>query len=262
MNLIGASLIKLVWRPAAVRALLLLAGLVVIIYVLICAMMLQESDPAARALLEQPLVFPGALVSLSGLVVVFAGICGAAFGGIVAGSEWSWNTYRTALTRGESRVRYVIGLFVALALLALAAWLLLYAFAILVVIVAALLTGVSSGNPFDPSILGQHLAVIGAGWWGIFMQTALAFAVSFITRSTVAGVATVMAVIMAELIGVAFIPLNVLQWAPFTASSALVKAAGQSGFDPALVLPLVATTAYVLLALVAAGLVARRSEVA
>jgi ABC-2 type transport system permease protein len=262
VNLVGASLIKLVWRPAAVRSLLLLAGLVLFIYVVICALMLQASNPAERVQLEQPLVFPGALESLSGLVVVFAGICGAAFGGIVAGSEWNWNTYRTALTRGESRLRYVIGLFVALALVALVAWLVLYAFGILVVIAAALLTGVSSGNPFDPSILDQHLAVIGAGWWGIFMQTALAFAVSFITRSTVAGVATVMAVIMGELIGIAFIPMNVLQWGPFTASSALVKAAGQSGFDAALVLPLVATTAYVLLAILAAGVVARRAEVA
>jgi hypothetical protein len=262
MSLIRASLVKLAFRPAAVRTLLLLAGLVLVIYVLICAMMFQASDPVARAQLEQPLVFPGALTSLSGLLVVFAGICGAAFGGIVAGSEWSWNTYRTALTRGESRVRYVIGLFVALAVLALAAWLALYVFAIVVVIVAALLTGVSSGSPLDTSLIGQHLAVIGAGWWGIFMQTALAFAVSFITRSTVAGVATVMGVIMAELIAIAFIPLDLLQWAPFTASSALVKAAGQSGFDAAMVLPLVATTAYVLLAIVAAGFVARRSEVA
>jgi ABC-type transport system involved in multi-copper enzyme maturation permease subunit len=262
VNLIGASLIKLLWRPAAMRTLLLLGGLVLITYVLMGAMVLQEPDATMRAQLQKSLVFPGALATMSGLVVVFAGIAGAAFGGIVAGSEWSWNTYRVALTRGESRVRYVIGLFVALALVVLAAWLVLYVFGIALIVVAALLTGTSSGNPFDPSVLGLHIALILTGWWAILLQLVLAFAVSFISRSMVAGVAAVMALIMAELVAVAFIPMNVLQWAPFSAGNSLVKTAGQSGFDPALAMPLTATTAYVLLALLAAAVVARRSEVA
>jgi ABC-type transport system involved in multi-copper enzyme maturation permease subunit len=215
-----------------------------------------------RAALQASLVFPTALVSLSGLVVVFAGIAGAAFGGIVAGSEWSWNTYRVALTRGESRVRYVIGLFVALAIVTLAAWLVLYVFGICVVVAAATLTGTSAGNPLDPSLLGQHIALIFTGWWSILVLLCLAFVISFISRSMVSGVAAVMGLIMAELVAVAFVPLDLLQWAPWNASSVLVKIAGQSGLDPALGSPLAVTTAYIVVALVAAAFVARRSEVA
>ena len=262
MSLVGASLVKLVWRPAATRTLLLLGGLVLITYALMGAMVLQAPDATMRAQLQVTLVFPGALGTMSGLVVVFAGIAGAAFGGIVAGSEWSWNTYRVALTRGESRVRYVIGLFVALAIVTLAAWLLLYVFGMVVIVVAGLLTGTSSGNPIDPSVLGQHIALVLTGWWAILMQLALAFAISFISRSTVAGVAVVMVLIMAELVAVAFVPVEVLQWLPFNSSSSLVKIAGLSGLDPALALPLAVTTAYMLVALLAAAFVARRSEVA
>jgi ABC-type transport system involved in multi-copper enzyme maturation permease subunit len=253
---------KLVWRPAATRTLLIMGGLVVITYVLMGAMVLQAPDATMRAALESSFVFPRALVSLSGLVVVFAGIAGAAFGGIVAGSEWSWNTYRVALTRGESRVRYVIGLFVALAIVTLAAWLILYVFGIGVVTVAATMTGTSSGNPLDPSLMGQHAALIFTGWWSILVLLALAFAISFISRSMVSGVAAVMGLIMAEMVAVAFVPLNLLQWAPWNASSTLVKVAGQSGLDPALLLPLAVTTAYIVAALLAAAFVARRSEVA
>lgn len=262
MSVIGASLIKLVWRPAARRTLLLLGGLVLITYVLMGIMVAQAPDETMRAGLEASFVFPTALVSLSGLVVVFAGIAGAAFGGIVAGSEWSWNTYRVALARGESRVRYVVGLFIALAFVTLAAWLILYTFGVCVVVVAAMLTGTNSGNPLDPSLMGQHIALVFSGWWSIVVLLALSFAISFITRSTVSGVAAVMALIMGEMVAIAFVPLNLLQWAPWNASSSLVKVAGQSGLDPALGMPLVVSTAYIVVALVAAGFVARRSEVA
>jgi ABC-type transport system involved in multi-copper enzyme maturation permease subunit len=262
MNLVGASLIKLVWRPAARRTLLLLGALVLITYVLMGIMVAQAPDETMRAGLQASFVFPTALVSLSGLVVVFAGIAGAAFGGIVAGSEWSWNTYRVALTRGESRVRYVLGLFSGLAVVTLAAWLLLYVFGVCVIVVAGMLTGTNSGNPLDPSLMGQHVALIFSGWWSILLLLALSFAISFISRSTVAGVAAVMVLIMGELVAIAFVPMNLLQWAPWNASSALVKVAGQTGLDPALGLPLVVSTAYIVIALLAAGFVARRSEVA
>lgn len=260
MSLLGASLIKLAWRPAAIRTLMLLVGLVLVIYVLIGAMVLQEADPTLRTSVQQPLVFPGAMGSMAGLLVVFAGIAGAAFGGLVAGAEWNWNTYRVALTRGESRVRYALGLFIALALLALLAWVILYGFGIGVVVVAAAAVGVSSGSPLALP-LEQHLLLLLAGWWAILVQLSLAFAISFITRSVVTGVATVMGLIMAELIGVAFIPIDLLQWAPFTAASSLVKIAGTSGLGQALALPLAATTGYIVVAMLAVGLVARRSEV-
>ena len=72
-------------------------------------------DPEARDGFEALLSFPGAYTNLSGMLVVLLGIGGAAWAGAVAGGEWSWNTFRLALARGESRVRYVLVTFAAIA---------------------------------------------------------------------------------------------------------------------------------------------------
>jgi hypothetical protein len=262
MNVVGAALIKLAWRPAAVRTLLILGGLVLMIFVMMGAAVIQSADPTMRAQFESSLVFPGALGTLSGILVIFAGLAAAAFGSMAAGSEWSWNTYRVAVARGESRVGYVVGLFVAIALLALAALVALYALGTAAIVVVGLVGGLSSGNPLDTAILGQQLAVVVAMWWAVTMQVGIAFSISFLARSTVAGVAAVVGLMFLEMLAVTFVPMDLMQWAPMATASSLVKVASQAGFDASLATPLAVTTAYLAIALIAAAFVARRSDIA
>jgi ABC-type transport system involved in multi-copper enzyme maturation permease subunit len=236
-------------------------GLLVALYLVIGVYAMQQSVPELRAGIEPALEFPGALTTLSQMLLVFGGLAGAAYGGTVAGSEWGWGTFRVALTRGESRVRYVVGLLLAIALLFLTAWALLYVVGIGLLLAAASVSGFDTGGLLDPANLGHHVAILVVGWWAGLMEVALAFAISFVARSTVAGVAAVMGVTFIELLVGSLVPADALRLAPITAATELVTAAAQTGMDAELAGPLVVTTGYLLLAIAVAGLVAHRSEV-
>lgn len=261
MRLLRASVLKLGRRPATYRTLLVLAGLLVFIYLSIGLVAVDTSDPAARAGLTPLLAFPDAGGGLASILLVFAGMAGAAYAGAVAASEWSWSTFRVALTRGESRVRYVVMLFLGIALLVVVAWLLLYLFGIGLILVSATLGGVDAGSPLDPSSLGRLLAIVVTGGWAVLMEVALGFSVGFVSRSPVAGIAAVAGLYFVEQLAALIVPADVLRFAPITAAVGLVSTAGQTGLDADLAGSFVVTTAYLFLAVGAAAVVARRSQV-
>jgi hypothetical protein len=258
MRLLRASLLKLVRRPASGRALLVLAVLLTLIYLSIG---MSAGTAEARASVEPMLAFPSAYAALAGMLLMFAGIVGAAYAGAVAASEWSWSTFRTALARGESRAGYVSGLFVAIAVLTLVGWFAVYALGIGVILVASSLAGVPAGDPFSPTSLAAVPALIAGGGWAVLMLTGLGFGVSFISRSAVAGVATVMGLVFIEqFAAVTSIPADLLRLAPITAASSVVSTAGGTGAG--IGLPLAVTTAYLVLSIVIAAAAGRRAQVA
>ncbi|HJW22452.1 MAG TPA: hypothetical protein VJ506_08500 [Candidatus Limnocylindrales bacterium] len=261
MRLLRASLLKLVRRPATRRAPLVLAALIALIYLSIG--MSAGTTQEARAGVEPMLAFPGAYTVLASMLLMFSGIVGAAYAGAVVASEWSWSTFRTALARGESRVGYVTGLFVAIALLTLVAWLAVYGLGVGVILVASSLGGVPAGDPFSLANLAALPVLIASGGWAVLMLVGLGFGVSFVSRSAVAGVATVMGLVFIEqFAAMTSIPVELLRLAPMTAASSLVSAAGNSGLDAAIVLPLVVTTIYLVLSIGIAAAVGRRAQVA
>ncbi len=259
MRLLKASLLKLARRPASRRAALVLAALVTLIYLSIG---MSAGTAEARAGVEPMLVFPGAYTALAGMLLMFSGIVGAAYAGAVAASEWSWSTFRTALARGESRAGYVAGLFVAIAVVTLVTWLAVYVLGIGVILAASSLAGVPAGDPFSPANLAAVPALIASGGWAVLMLTGLGFGVSFLSRSAVAGVATVMGLVFIEqFAAMTSIPAELLRLGPMTAASSLVSAAGDTSLA-AIGLPLAVTTVYLVLSIGLAAAVGRRAQVA
>jgi hypothetical protein len=207
------------------------------------------------------LVFPEAYLSFASMLMLFLGIVGAAYAGTVAASEWSWNTIRVALARGESRVWYVTGLFVAIGLLTFVAWLALFVFGIGVIVLAASLGGISAGDLLNLANPAAVPLMIAAGGWAALMLVGIGFGVSFITRSAVAGVAVVVGLIFAEqFAAMTSIPAELLGLAPLRAAASLVAASGGAG--PAGMGPLVLTTIYLVGAIAVAAAFARRAQVA
>jgi hypothetical protein len=261
MRLLRASLVKLARRPATSRTLLILVGFVALIYVAIGLSVATMPDPSARESLRSFFVFPDAAAGIASVVLIFGGMAGAAYAGTVAASEWSWNTFRVALTRGESRVGYVTFLLVAIALLAALGWLVLFVVGIGAALVAATLGGFVSVSPLDPTSIDHVGAILLTGGWALLMEVAIGFAVSFVTRSAVAGVATVAALYFIEQLAALVVPVDVMRFAPVTSGSAMVSAAALTGFDVALVGSFLVTSAYIIVAVGAAALVARRAQV-
>jgi hypothetical protein len=261
MRLLRSSLLKLVRRPATGRTVLLLVAFLVLIYVSL-GLSSSAASGSASTSIGSMLAFPDAHASLAGMLLIFCGMAGAAYAGVVAGSEWSWNTFRVALTRGESRVRYVVGLFLAIALLVLAAWVVLYALGVGLVLVAAALGGSHAGDPFSAATLGRLWVLIASGGWAVLMEVAIGFGVAFAARSPVAGIAAVVGLSFAERFAEMFVPADLLRLGPITAAENLVTTASKAGLDGGLAPPLAVTTIYLVLAIGLAAIAARRSEVA
>jgi hypothetical protein len=262
MRILRASLLKLARRPASTRTFLVLVAFLALIYVSLGLSASATSGSAGSATISSMLTFPDAHASLAGMLLIFCGMAGAAYAGVVAGSEWSWNTFRVAVTRGESRVRYVVGLFVAIALLALVVWATLYALGVVLVLSAAAFGGTPAGDPFDRATLGRLVVLILSGGWAVLMEVAIGFGVAFAARSPVAGIAAVVGLFFAERFGEMFVPADLLRFGPITAAEGLVASAGKAGLDGSLWGPLVVTSLYLVMGVGLAAITARRSEVA
>jgi hypothetical protein len=261
MRLLSVSILKLARRPAMFRTTLLMLALLALTY-LSTAATARSLPGSETAGLRSMFGFPDAYASLGGMVASFAGLAGAALAGVVAGSEWSWGTFRVAITRGASRADYVFVTVAALAVLVLVGWLILFAAGTVFVAVGAVVSGIPLGDPADGGALVRLPVLVAAGWWAIVMQLAIAFAVAFATRSQVAGIVAVVGLMFAEQFATAFVvPADVLWFGPITAAGTLVKTAGTLGADGELLVPLAVTSLYLVAAVVGAALFARRAEV-
>jgi len=159
MRLLGSSFLKLTRRPATLRTFLLLVGFVALICVSL-GLSAKAAATGSGATLKSMLTFPDATAGLASMLLIFCGMAGAGYAGVVAGSEWTWGVFRVALTRGESRVRYVVGPFVAIALLAGAAWVLLSTVGVGLILLAAKIGGIPSGDPLGPASLAPLVTVV------------------------------------------------------------------------------------------------------
>jgi hypothetical protein len=260
MRILGSFLLKLTRRPATLRWLLVLAAFLAFIYVSI-GVAARTQDASQQAQIAPMLTFPDAASGLAGMLLIFGGMAGAAYAGAVAGSEWSWGTFRVAITRGESRIGYVLWLFLGIALLAVIAWAVLTVWGILVVLLASAISGIGPGTLLDSAGLGRWALPVALGAWGLLMEIAIGFGIAFVARSQVAGIATVVGLFLAEQFAASFVPAELLRFAPMTAASRLLSATVTSSVQADLGVPLGVTTLYLLAAVALAAITARRAEV-
>lgn len=259
MRLLSVSLLKLVRRPATRRTFVVMAAILALIYLSLGASARALPAGEQRGAVEAILVFPDAYAALASLLLMFAGLAAAAYAGAVAGSEWSWGVFRVAVTRGEARARYLVVTVAALGLVLLVGWLGMYALGIAFAAASSVVAGVSSGDP--SAGLGTLPGLLLAGWWSVVMQAAIGFAAAFATRSQVAGIAAVVALMVGEQLAAAVVPADVLRLAPLGAGGDLLAHIGNG--EPVQAAAAVGLIGlYLLAALGLTALLARRTEVA
>ena len=254
MRLLRGELLKLGKRPAT-RTVFLLVGLaIVMIYVGMGAVAATLPAGEDRDGLAGLLTFPEAYRSLLALFPLFGGMALAIYAGLVIGSEWSWGTLRLAFTRGEPRWRYVLTTFAAIALLALVALLVLFVVGVGAAVAAGAISGFPTGDLGDGETLAWLPLGLTGAWAGMVIIASLAFAVSLVARSQVAGIGLVVALFFGEQFAALVVPPEVLQFAPVAAARGILAAEG-------LLIPLVAL-AYLAAALVVSALLIERAEIA
>jgi ABC-type transport system involved in multi-copper enzyme maturation permease subunit len=158
-----------------------------------------------------------------GLGGLFAVIYGAA----IAGSEWTWGTLKTAVVRGESRSRYLLTTFAAIAVVLAVGLLVTFVIGVVGAALAATIAGIGLDGIRDTAAIGRLPELFVRGWVAITATAALGFAVATLARSQLAGIGVGIAFYFGETFAGIFLP-DVVRYMPFHLSQAAVG--GGSGF--------------------------------
>jgi hypothetical protein len=281
MRLLSGYLLALRKRAATYVVLGILLGFMLLAFV---AIGLTASDSFVTS---RVLRFPGAFDPLGQFAFGLGSLLAVAYAAAVGGGDWSWGIPRLILSRGESRVLYVLAQAAALAIVLVIGAIIVYAAGIVLTFVAGVLAGVSVGNPLAGNNLPRLLESFGFGLPVLLERAAIGFAVAIVLRSQVAGIIVGILLFVGETIlrgillalsfgsrfGSGQEPEDVLsgigpewhQYLPFSIGDSVI-----SRTDPTDVLmrpvptevALIVVLLYLLLALAASVLIVRRADIA
>jgi len=228
VRLLVASLRKLVRRPATFVTFGLLVGLLSLILIAVGATAGRQTGNGGRQALLL-VTFPGAYTLILSFILGLGGLFAVIYGAAIAGSEWTWGTLKAAVARGESRSRYQLLSFAAIAIMVGIGLVLALAAGVAVAIIGANVGGVSTAGLGDSTTLGQVPELLARGWLAIVEEGALGFAIATLARSQLAGIGTGIAVYFGEQFAAIFLP-DIVKWLPFNAANAVVATSGGGGF--------------------------------
>jgi ABC-2 type transport system permease protein len=165
------------------------------------------------------------LTFITGLGGLFAMIYGAA----IAGSEWNWGTLKSAVARGESRVRYMLVSFASISLMIGIGLVVAFGIAIVAAIVGAHLAGVSTSGLGDTATLSDLPERLLKGWFAVAEEAALGFTIATLARSQLAGIGAGIAFYFGESFASIFLP-DIVKYMPFSVANAALATGSGSGF--------------------------------
>jgi hypothetical protein len=228
MRLFGAGLRKLVGRPASFVSVGLLVGLLGLILIA-SATVGQSGDSRGATAARLLLTFPGAYDFILSFMFGLGGLVAVTYAAAIAGSEWSWGTLKSAVARGESRTRYMLVTFAAIAVMIAVGLLLTFALGILLALLAASIAGISTAGLLDADTLARLPAMAGRGWFAVVEQAALGFAIATLARSQLAGIGAGIAFYFGEGFASIFLP-DIVKYMPFAVARASVDTGSSGGF--------------------------------
>jgi ABC-2 type transport system permease protein len=230
VRLFVAGIRKLVGRPATYVTFGLLVGLLALIYLAVGATAKQAiaANPNSGRQVLLLLTFPGAYTLLLSFILGLGGLFAMIYGAAIAGSEWSWGTLKAAVARGESRSRYQLLSFAAIATMVVIGLLVAFAIGIVVAVVAASLAGVGTSGIDDAATIGKFPELLARGWLALGEAAALGFAIATLARSQLAGIGVGIAVYFGEQFASIFLP-DIVKYLPFNAANAVVATSGSFG---------------------------------
>jgi ABC-type transport system involved in multi-copper enzyme maturation permease subunit len=175
------------------------------------------------------LTFPGAFDAVLSIIFSFGGIIGLIYVATTSGSEWSWGTLKVAVSRGQSRSLYVIATFASISIILLGGLVVMFLAGMVATFVGASVAGLSVGNPFDVGVFPGLLAKLLRTWIALSALTSLAYAVTMVAKSQMAGVGTVIGYFLVSIIGPALLPdfiKEIFKYLPFSISSDAIGLSG------------------------------------
>ncbi|MDQ3447873.1 MAG: ABC transporter permease [Chloroflexota bacterium] len=185
MRLLSAEFLKLRRRWASYLVLGLLIGLMALVSLLV-GVTAGADRTGASAIIR----FPGAYAFINQFVFGLGSLLAVAYAAAIAGADWNWGVFRVVVARGESRTRYVLIKYLAVAVFIVLGILIAYAAGIALNYMAGAMAGISVGDPLaGDSGEGLGLSLL-FGSLVVAERAALGFAVAMLLRSQLAGVVT------------------------------------------------------------------------
>jgi ABC-2 type transport system permease protein len=230
MRLFGSGVRKLIRRLATWVTFGLLAALLVLIMVAVGATANRAGGSATQRAAALTLVtFPAAYDAILSFILGLGGLFAVTYGAAIAGSEWTWGTLKNAVARGESRSRYTLLSFAAIALIIAVGLVLTFAIGVVAALVGASLAGVSTSGLSDSATLGRLPEQFVRGSLAVIEEGALGFAIATLARSQLAGIGAGIALYFGETFAGIFLP-DIVKYLPFHVATAVVSTGRNGGF--------------------------------
>ena len=229
MRLFVSGLQKLATRMATLLTFGLLAGLLVLIDLAVATTGGGSGEDGENALLL--VTFPGAYDLILSFMFGLGGLFAVIYGAAIAGSEWTWGTLKTAVVRGESRSRYLLTTFAAIAVVLAIGLFVTFVIGVAGAALGATIAGIGLDGIDDAAALGGLPELFARGWVAITATAALGFAVATLARSQLAGIGVGIAFYFAETFAGIFLP-DVVRYMPFHLSQAAVGGGEAFGAPP------------------------------
>jgi len=235
MRLFVSGIRKLSRRPATFVTFGLLIGLLVLIVLAVGATANSNMGGGAGsgergAAAKELLTFPGAYDRMLAFIIGLGGLFAMIYGAAIAGSEWSWGTLKSAVARGESRVRYMLLQFSSIAFMVAVGLVIAFVIAVVAAIVGAHLANVSISGLGDTATLGHLPERLLKGWFAVVEEAALGFTIATLARSQLAGIGAGIAFYFGESFASIFLP-DVVKYMPFSVANAAVSTGSGQGLS-------------------------------
>ena len=227
MRLFFAGLRKLVGRPVSFVSVGLLVGLLGLI--LIAAATVQENGGRGATSARALITFPGAYDLILSFMFGLGGLVAVIYGAAIAGSEWGWGTLKNAVARGESRARYMLATFAAVAVMVGVGLAITFVLGVGLAVIAASIAGISTAGVTDSDTLARLPALAARGWFAVVEQAALGYAIATLARSQLAGIGAGIAFYFGEGFATIFFP-DVIKYMPFAVARASINTGTSGGF--------------------------------
>jgi hypothetical protein len=160
------------------------------------------------------------------MVIGIGGLLAVTYGAAIAGSEWGWGTLKAAVARGESRSRYTLLGYGAVAIYTFLGLVGAFLAGVLVSVIGAVVVGVPLDGMGDGAALMRLPEAFARAGFAMAMNAAFGFAIATVARSQLAGIGVGIGLFFAEGVAGIFAP-HVIKFFPFSASGAVV--AGGAG---------------------------------
>ena len=232
MKMFLSAVRKLRRRAATIVTFGLLGGLLTLIIIAVATTGGGDGGPGGGGNPEfDPLTFvtfPAAYEIVLGFILQIGGLFALIYGAAIAGSEWSWGTLKAAVARGESRSRYMLSLFAAVALVTAFGLLFTFVVGVVAAAVGATIAGVPLDGMNDTQRLMDLAEPFARGLVGITAQGALGFAIATLARSQLAGIGAGIGLYLGGAFATIFLP-DIVKYLPAQLASAAVGDGGGFG---------------------------------